>query len=101
MGKRLELDIHQRTEMVLALLRREEPATQIARRCGISEATLYRLRDQFLDGGKAALANGRGKVDGRSQQIEHLQKDVARRDRVIGELTIANRVLKKTSDGLL
>ena len=98
MGKRLELDVNQRTEAVLSLLRREEPAAKIARRFGIAEATLYRLRDQFLDAGKAGLARGGGRSDRRDQQIDRLEKDVARRDRVIGELTIANRILKKTAD---
>ena len=102
MGKRTELNVTDRTEAVLALLRREEPAAKIARRFGISEQTLYRYREQFLEGGKAALANGRrGKVDPRDHEVERLKKDVVRRDRVIGELTIANDILKKTSDGLI
>jgi transposase-like protein len=101
MGKRNELNVTNRIEAVLALLRREEPAAKIARRFGISEPTLYRYRDQFLEGGKAALANGRrGKTDPRDQELEQLKKDVVRRDRVIGELTIANDILKKTSDPL-
>jgi len=102
MAKRKELDVAQRTEAVLALLRREEPAAKLSRRYGISEPTLYRYRDQFLEGGKASLANGkRGKADPRDQQIERLEKDLAKRDQVIGELTIANRIFKKKSDGLL
>jgi len=101
MGKRTHLDIGQRTEAVLALLRREEPATLIARRHGIAEATLYRYRDQFLEGGQAGLnGSGRGKGDLRNQQIVELEKQLAKRDQVIGELTIANRILKKTADGL-
>jgi transposase-like protein len=102
MGKRTELSVADRTEAVLALLRREEPAAKISRRFGISEQTLYRYREQFLDGGKAALANGRrGKADPRDAELERMKKDISRRDRVIGELTIANDVLKKTSDGSL
>ncbi len=101
MGKRTHLDIGQRTEAVLALLRREEPAALIARRHGISEATLYRYRDQFLEAGKAGLnGTGRGRGDIRDQQVADLEKQLAQRDQVIGELTIANRVLKKTADGL-
>ena len=42
MANRTELDVSQRTEAVLALLRREEPAAKLARRYGISEPTLYR-----------------------------------------------------------
>lgn len=102
MGKRTELDPPQQMEAVLALLRREEPAATLAKRWGISEQTLYRYREKFLEGGKAALADGRrGKRDGRDQQIQKLEKDLAERDRVIGELTIANRIFKKNTDGSL
>ena len=54
MAKRSKLTVQQRTEAVLALIRREEPAARIARRWGVSEQTLYRYREQFLEGGKAA-----------------------------------------------
>ena len=81
------------------LLRREEPAAKLARRFGISEQTLYRWRDDFLAGGETALANGKGGVDPRDREIRELKKEVEGRDQVIGELTIANRILKKTAEG--
>ena len=80
------------------LLRREEPAAKLARRFGVSEQTLYRWRDEFLAGGEAALANGKGGADPRDREIRELKKEVEGRDQVIGELTIANRILKKTAD---
>ena len=101
MPKRSELSIEKRTEAVLCLLRREESTSKIARRYGVSEQTLYRWRDQFLDGGKAGLASANGKADPRDRKIEQLEKDLIERDRVVGELTIANRVFKKLSDGSL
>ncbi len=101
MGKKSELDVSARREAVLALLRREEAGKVLARRYGISEQTLYRWRDEFLAGGESALALGQGGSDGRDRQIEDLKREVARRDQVIGELTIANRILKKTSEGQL
>ncbi len=101
MGKRSDLTAAQRREAVLLLLRREEPAAKLARRYGVSEQTLYRWRDEFLAGGEAALAGGKGGADSRDREIKQLKKDVERRDQVIGELTIANRILKKTSEGLL
>jgi len=99
MAKRLELSTAKRVEAVLSLVRREEPAAKIARRYGISEQTLYRLRDDFLQGGQDALAERNGRGTGRDCRVEELEKDVAERDRVIGELTIANRLLKKVGDG--
>jgi len=96
MGKRSDLSVPQRREAVLALLRREEPATKLARRYGVSEQTLQRWRDEFLAAGEAALSSGK---NGRGQQrrIAELEKEIESRDQVIGELTIANRILKKLS----
>ncbi len=100
MGKGTELTVQQKREAVLALLRHEEPVAVLVRRYGICEATLYRWRDEFLSAGESALASGKGKADGRDRQIQDLQKQLEERDRVIGELTIANRILKKHSEGL-
>ena len=95
MGKQSKLNVSERREAVLALLRREQPAGAIARSYGISENTLYRWRDAFLAGGEAGLSNGKGKSDPRDRRIAELEKERAERDRVIGELTIANRLFKK------
>ena len=65
---------------------------------GISEQTLYRWRDEFIGGGKQAL-NGRGENE-QAKKIARLQGQLAERDQVIGEITIANRILKKLSGGL-
>ena len=99
MGKRSDMSIPQRRDVVLMLLRREEPAEKLARRYGVSQQTLYRWRDEFLAGGEAALANGKGGADPRDREIRELKKEVEGRDQVIGELTIANRILKKTAQG--
>ncbi len=97
MGKQTNLSIEQRTEAALSLVRREEPAAKIARRYGVSEPTLYRYRDLFLQGGKAGITSGSGGADPRDRKIENLGKALSERDQVIGELTIANRVFKKLS----
>jgi len=99
MGTKSKLSVPERRKVVLSLLRREEPATVLARRYGISENTLYRWRDEFTSAGEAALANGKGKADPRDRRIGELKKELGERDKVIGELTIANRILKKTTDG--
>jgi transposase-like protein len=97
MPKHSELSAPQRREAVLSLLRREEPAAQLARRWGVSEQTLYRWRDEFLAGGEAALAHGKNGADGRDRENRELREQLAERDQVIGELTVANRLLKKLS----
>jgi len=99
MGKRIVTDALIKQQAVLSLLRKEEPVNRIARRAGVSEPTLNRWRDDFLHGGNAALAS---KDNKRSEvlQVAALKKEVASREQVIGELTVANRILKKTADGL-
>ncbi len=96
MGQRSKLNAEQRMDLVLQLLRKEAPAVQIARRGGISEQTLYRWRDEFLQAGKHAL-NGKGSQSEQAKAVSRLNAQIADRDQVIGELTIANRVLKKLS----
>ena len=98
MAKKSILPPEKRAELVLRLLSKEEPAAQIARRAGISEATLYRWREEFLSAGKQALA-GHGAERAQAKEVNRLQSALAERDQVIGELTIANRVLKKLSTG--
>ena len=96
MGRKSETPVEKRVEYVLALLRKEEPATQIARRAGVSEQTLYRWRDEFVAGGKAQLA-GKGAETEAAKAVSKLQREIETREQVIGELTIANRILKKLS----
>ncbi len=101
MGRQSDLGAEKRMEAVLSLLRREEPAKAIARRYGVSEQTLYRYRDQFLEAGKQGLAARTGKAKGATDEVARLEKELAGRDQIIGELTVANRILKKNRDGLL
>ena len=96
MGRRSDLSVPQRREAVLALLRREEPVAQLARRYGVSEQTLHRWRDEFLAAWEAALGGGKN-GSGQQRRIAKLEKDIEKRDQVIGEITIANRILKKLS----
>jgi len=102
MAKKCELGTSQRREAVLAVLRKEEPLAVVARRYGVSEPTLSKWRDDFLAAGEAALAYGSKKSDdGLHQQIRQLKQALAEREQVIGEITVANRVLKKVQDGLI
>ena len=96
MGQKSKLSTEQRMQLVLRMLSKEKPAAQIARRAGVAEQTLHRWRDEFMQGGKQAL-DARGTKAEQAKAMERLKSQVAERDQVIGELTIANRVLKKVS----
>jgi transposase-like protein len=96
MAKKSELKVEERVEAVLALLRREEAAAVLARRYQVSEVTLYRWRDVFLESGKAGLGKPEGSAESAAaRRIEQLEGELAQRAQVIGELTIANGILKK------
>jgi transposase-like protein len=56
MAKKSAVEAEERVEAMLALLRREEPAAALARRCQVSEVTIYRWRDAFLAGGTSCFS---------------------------------------------
>ena len=95
MGKRSKLPIADREEAVLRLLRKEEPVSALSRRYQVSEQTLYRWRDEFLEGGRERLGSRGQQRDDSARRIAKLEKELGRRAQVIGELTIANDILKK------
>jgi transposase len=94
------LSVHERSTLILRLLSKEDTAANLAREAGVSEATLYRWREEFLEGGKARL-KGKDPVSKANLEVEKLKRAIAKRDQVIGELTIANRILKKIEAGAL
>jgi transposase len=99
MAKPSDLPVDQRREAVLALLRKEEPAKVVAGRNGIAEVTLFRWKEEFLTAGENSLARKSSSMTPEMKRIKELESKVAERERVIGELTIANRILKQMQDG--
>ena len=87
----------QRTELVVAVLRGTEKLEVLARRHQVSANTLRRWRDEFLAGGRDRLT---GNGDGVAAQVEvkRLARELAEREMIIGELTVANRFLQKKVD---
>ena len=91
MPKQIELTKEERGELVLRLIREEATAANLAREASVSEQTIYQWRDNFLHGAVAGLED---KDDLETERRRHA-RELARRDQLIGELTVANRVLKK------
>ena len=101
MGRKSDYTTAQKRDIVLAILRRDDTVAGMARTHGVSENTLHRWRDLFLQDGETGLAGSNGKRSPEQEVIKQLKKQLAERDQVIGELTIANRILKKMKEGLL
>jgi transposase-like protein len=95
MSKPSRWTAEKRYEVVMEVLRHEEPIAQIARKYQISDAVIHQWRERFFEGGKAALAFEKGsssRIERQTfeRQIEDLQK-------VIGEQAVEIRFLKKLS----
>jgi transposase-like protein len=67
------------------------PVEELCRRYGLSQSHYYRLRDRFLEGGKAGLAK-----DGRGGERAQYESRIAELERVVGRLTVEKEALKKT-----
>jgi transposase-like protein len=93
---RKQVSGEQKKEIVLAVLRKEESVASIARRFQVSEQSIYRWQEEFIAGGIEAVST-RGKTAG-SSEVSDLKKQLADRDRVIGEYAFANSFLKKKLD---
>ena len=98
MARRSKIPKVQRPELVLAVLRGTEKLEVLARRHQVSANTLRRWRDEFLAGGRERLM-GTGDSAAVQDENKRLQRDLAEREMIIGELTVANRFLQKKVDG--
>ena len=95
MAKPSRWTAEKRYQIVKEALSQKEAMGQIARRHQVSEALIYRWREKFFEGGKAALAfEGRSGSGGEKaaleRQVEELQK-------LIGEQAVEIRFLKRLS----
>lgn len=92
-GKRRLWTAQRKMALVMELLNKSTPATDICRREGITPSMLYQWRDRFLAGGQRALL-GRGL----SAEEEQLRKENELLRRAVADLTVERDLLeKKTS----
>jgi putative transposase len=93
MGRPSNLTDSQKLELVLALIRKEATGSELARKFGVSEASMYHWRDEFLEAGKSGLKNKRSSAE--SDELRRLKKELEEHKLVIGEYAFANDFLKK------
>jgi transposase len=85
--------VEEKTRIVLAVLRGEVTVAAAARREGVSETTIAKWRDRFLDGGQAALQAG-GRL-GSSSRVQRLEADVEELTSALGEAHMELRLWRK------
>ena len=97
MGRPSNIPTAQRGELVLAVLRGTEKLEVLARRHQVSANTLRKWRDEFVAAGQERLS-GRGDTAVAQAECKQLQRELAERELIIGELTVAQRFLQKKVD---
>ena len=68
------------------------PAAELCRKHNISPTTFQDWKDKFMQGGRQAILNKGDETKNHAKEMENLK-------RIIGEITVANGVLKKTLEG--
>jgi transposase len=76
-------------------LRGEEKIAELCRREGIHQNMYYKWSKEFLEAGKQRLV-GDTKREADSQEVESMRSENEQLKAVVAELTLKNRVLKKS-----
>jgi len=85
----------EKARIVIESLTTSISQAEICRKYNLSPNTFYPWKDKFLESGKNAFS---GAPDGNI--CKNLQKENNSLKRLIGEITIANDILKKTLEGV-
>lgn len=97
--KRKRYDKEFKSKLVLAALKNGHSIQELSRQYDVSPNLIARWRDRFIDGGNASLTTENGEP-GMTGKIKDLENEIEKRDQVIGELTVANKALKKNIYGI-
>ena len=89
----------EKIRIVLEGLRGEETIAELCRREGIAQSLYYKWSKEFLEAGKARLA-GNTKRQADSEEVGDLRSENDQLKQLVAELSLKNRVLKKSVTGL-
>lgn len=89
----------EKIRIVLEGLKGEESISELCRRVGINPNTYYNWSKAFLEAGKRQLS-GDTKREANTDDVTDLRKDNDQLKHLVAELSLENRVLKKTLTGL-
>jgi transposase len=92
---RKKYSAEEKVRIVLEGLRGEEKIAELCRREGIHQNMYYKWSKEFLEAGKQRLV-GDTKREADSQEVEAMRNENEQLKAVVAELTLKNRVLKKS-----
>lgn len=97
--KRKKYTAEEKIRIVLEGLRGETTITELCRREGINSNLYYRWSKEFLEAGKQRLA-GNTQREADSGEVKELKSENEQLKQLVAELSLNNRVLKKSLTGL-
>jgi len=89
----------EKIRIVLAGLRGEESIAALCRREGIAESLYYKWSKEFLEAGKRRLS-GDTERQAKSPEVKELRSEALALKECVADLTLENRLLKKSMTGL-
>lgn len=95
---RRKFSAEEKVRIVLEGLRGEQSVAELCRREGIAASQYYSWSKEFLEAGKKRLS-GDTVREATSDEVKGLNRQNAELKEVVAELTLANRVLKKSLTG--
>ena len=96
---RRKFNSEQRIRIILEGLKGEDSIAAICRREGIAPSLYYKWSKMFLQAGKRRL-NGDTLREANSDEVGELRKENQELKQLVAELSLKNRVLKKSLNGL-
>ena len=97
---RRHFSAEEKIRIVLEGLRGEDSIAELCRREGIVQNLYYRWSKEFLEAGKKRLAGDTARA-ATTDEVKELRREASALKEVVAELTLENRLLKKsvTADG--
>src|SRR5438477_929652 len=87
-----------KVRIVIAGLRGEDSVAELCRKEGINQNLYYRWSKDFLEAGKKRLAGDTARA-ATSDEVNDLRREAMALKEVVADLTLENRVLKKSVTG--
>ena len=95
---RKQYSAEEKIRIVLEGLRGEDSIAELCRREGIAQNLYYRWSKDFLEAGKKRLAGDTARA-ATSDEVNDLRREAMALKEVVADLTLENRVLKKSVTG--
>lgn len=99
LATRRRFSAEEKIRIVIGGLRGEDSIAELCRREGINQNLYYRWSKEFMEAGKKRLAGDTAR-EATSDEVKDLRREAVALKEVVAELTLENRLLKKSMTGV-